>query len=397
MAGLLGSRAVHNVIVSLRRFQEFLSVQANRVRYRRVYTRVHDDYDFAKHIREAAAWLCRAQDFGVDRGVSYGAQFGNGFLPSYPETTGYIIPTFTRLSDIYCDPSYLQRAIEMGDWEIDIQMESGAVMGGRVNPNPSPAVFNTGQVLLGWSDLYRRTESGRFFDAAHRASNWLTEIQDADGCWRRFNSQYADPASTVYNVKAAWGLCLFGKLANEPAFVDAATRNAAYAMAKQAPNGWFSDCCLTDPQKPLLHTLAYTLQGLLEIGILIGRDDFVRAVKRTALSLCDLMRGDGFLPGRIRPDFTAAVSWCCMTGNAQTSVVMSRLLELDHDDRLLMAVRRLNRYLMARHDICSDNPTVKGGLTGSWPVHGDYGRFMILNWPTKFLIDALIAGRTHGV
>ena len=76
------------------------------------------------------------------------------FQRSYPETTGYIIPTFIKLSDTFCDTVLLDRAVQMGEWEIAIQMENGAVMGGKVNPNPSPAVFNTGMVLLGWIELF---------------------------------------------------------------------------------------------------------------------------------------------------------------------------------------------------------------------------------------------------
>ncbi len=51
--------------------------------------------------------------------------------------------------------------------------------------------------------------------------------------------------------------------------------------------------------------------------------------------------------------------------------------------------RRVNRYLMARHDIVNVDPRLRGGLPGSWPVWGPYGRLRILNWATKFLVDAL--------
>ena len=47
---------------------------------------------------EAAQWLARTQDAGSDRGISYGADIGGPFLESYPETTGYIIPTLIELA-----------------------------------------------------------------------------------------------------------------------------------------------------------------------------------------------------------------------------------------------------------------------------------------------------------
>ena len=54
-------------------------------------------------------------------------------------------------------------------------------------------------------------------------------------------------------------------------------------------------------------------------------------------------------------------------------------------------MERLNRYLMARHDITNANPAIRGGVAGSWPVGGDYGRFKVLNWATKFFLDSLLA------
>ena len=358
--------------------------------YRNAYTHLHNNLDAWVHLCEAVAWLKRAQDAGPDRGVSYGARFGGGFLPSYPETTGYIIPTFLKLADVFGEQDLAARAVQMGDWEIEIQMESGAVMGGRVDAaERTPAVFNTGIVLLGWSALLTATGEARFRDAGRRAADWLLTVQEPDGSWRKGNSQFARDDATVYNAKAAWGLGSFGKACGEDCYIAAAVRNAEFAVTRQADNGWFSDCCLTDPAQPLLHTLAYTMHGLLEVGLLTEREDLVAAARRTADALLHACDGQGFLPGRFRPDFSGAVSWCCLTGSAQTSIVWSILHGLAGHEPYRQAAIRVNRYLMARHDITSDNPAIRGGLAGSWPAWGDYGRLMVLNWATKFFIDAL--------
>src|SRR5271167_2159158 len=132
-----------------------LAEMRERSRKAPLYASIHSNLDPGLHLREAAAWLMRAQDFGSDRGVSYGARFGEGFLPSYPETTGYIISTFLDLAKHYNNSEYRQRAVEMGDWESAIQMSSGAVMGGVYNTSPTPAIFNTGMVLLGWTALFK--------------------------------------------------------------------------------------------------------------------------------------------------------------------------------------------------------------------------------------------------
>ena len=366
----------------------------DRFKYRKYIPKDSGNLDLKAHIAGAAAWLVRAQDFGDDRGVSYGAELGENFLTSYPETTGYIIPTFLKLADYYGDLQYLRRAIEMGDWEISVQMPSGAVMAGRANSqDPQPAIFNTGQVLLGWAALLKKTQEERFRHSGIRAADWMLSNQEPDGNWIRGNSPYANPNTTLYNVKAAWGMAEFGLVIDVPAYVSAALRNAEYALRFQRPNGWFENCCLTDASQPLLHTIAYTMQGLLGIGRLASRADLIAAVEKCAQSLLELMDEEGFVPGRIDSEFEGTVSWCCLTGSAQTSIVWTELYEITGNPQYLSGAQRINQYLVSRHDITSPYPNIRGGVTGSWPVWGDYGRYMVLNWATKFFVDALLAQR----
>ena len=108
-------------------------------------------------------------------------------------------------------------------------------------------MFNTGQVLLGWSALIAATGDERYADAARKAANWMLEMQEPDGQWLKGNSDFALKSATVYNVKAAWGLCEAGVVLGEPQYVEAAIRNAEFCLRKQLPNGWVEDCCLTDP------------------------------------------------------------------------------------------------------------------------------------------------------
>jgi len=345
--------------------------------------------DLEAHLSAALDWLKRAQDAGNDRGVSYGVRFGSDFEVSYPETTGYICQTFVKMSQRTGDDELLKRAVEMGHWEADVQLPDGAVMGGKFNENPTPAVFNTGMVLLGWSALVRATADDRLKIAARRAADWLVSMQEPGGNWIRGNSQYANPSATTYNVKAAWGLCEAGIALDQQDYVQAALRNAEFCLTRQQPNGWFRDCCLDNPTQPLLHTLAYTMQGLLEIGKLTNRKDLIAAAQMTADAEMAILAEDGFLPGCQDAQFHGPVSWCCLTGSAQTSTVWSALYSITGQTKHREAACRINSYLMARHDIRNADPRLCGGLPGSWPVDGRYGRLRILNWATKFLVDAL--------
>ncbi len=98
------------------------------------------------HLREAEAWLCRAQDASTDGGVSYGYSLRGGWRPSYPETSGYIATTFFRLARER-DPSYLERAQRILRWLVSIQNADGSFCNPRYGRDG--IVFDTGQVLFG--------------------------------------------------------------------------------------------------------------------------------------------------------------------------------------------------------------------------------------------------------
>lgn len=373
----------------MRKVSAMWNRRRERARLAPLYSPDERDLNLGVHLQEALAWLKRAQDAGTDQGVSYGVVFGRDFDGSYPETTGYICQTFVEQEELTGDKDLLDRAVAMADWEIDIQLPVGAVMGGKFNLEPTPAVFNTGMVLLGWSALIHRTGEERFKLAARRASDWLVSIQEPDGTWVRGHSQFAAPGICLYNVKAAWGLCEAGYALGEERYISAALRNAENCLSRQRPNGWLPDCCLSDARAPLLHTLAYAMQGLLGIGNLTQRDDLIAGARLLADAEIGIMHDDGFLPGRQREDFSAAADWCCLTGSAQTSIVWSDLYLLTSEEKYRRAVHEVNRYLMERHDIRNPDTRLRGGVPGSWPVWGDYGRLSILNWATKFFVDAL--------
>jgi hypothetical protein len=132
------------------------------------------------------------------------------------------------------------------------------------------------------------------------------------------------------------------------------------------------------------------MQGLLGIGTLTKQSSFISAARKTADALLAVMSPDGFLSGQFNSSFRGMAPWCCLTGSAQTSWVWGKLYQMTGEDKYRKAVHTINRYLSARHDISNDNPAIRGGVPGSWPVSGEYGQFKVLNWAAKFYLDALL-------
>jgi hypothetical protein len=341
-------------------------------------------------------WLCRAQDAaggGVSRSYSlvYKRAHGRrGWLAAYPETTGYIIPTFFDYAAFSGDGSFRERAVRMAEWEIEVQMESGAVQGGVIGFPPTPAVFNTGQVLHGWARTFVETGDERFRKAAVRAADFLLQAQDPDGTWRREGSRYARAGVNVYDTRTAWGLVEVARITDEPAYRRAAETNLDAAVRRQRPNGWFAECCLDDDTRPLLHTLAYAMEGLLESGLRLAAPRYVEAARRTADALLACQRADGSLAGQFDAEWAPQARWSCLTGDAQTALVWLRLFTLTGERRYQDAACRLNRFVMRAQDLAARDPGVRGGIAGSWPIWGAYGPFEFLNWAAKFFADALM-------
>jgi hypothetical protein len=359
--------------------------------------RSHPERESRLHLQAAMEWLCRAHDAAGKGGVarSYSLRFRQthqrrGWLPAYPETTGYIIPTFLEYATQTGQPEYRDRALQMAQWEIQVQMDSGAVQGGVIGFPPTPAVFNTGQVLFGWSRAFEETGEESFRKAAARAANFLVDAQDPDGAWRRHGSRYARAGINVYDARTALGLVLAANVTGDARHRDAAVRNLQFALTRQLPNGWFPDCCLDDNERPLLHTLAYTMEGLLEAGVHLGEARFIAAARQAADAVLADQRADGGLPGRFDRDWRPAARWSCLTGDGQVALVWLRLFELTAAERYLDAAARALGYLKRTQDLTSTDPGVRGGIKGSQPLWGDYAAYDYPNWAAKFFADALM-------
>ncbi len=341
-------------------------------------------------LREAIDWLYRAQDGSPDRGVSHSYALGKGWAPSYPETTGYIIPTLLNWCQLSGEQEARRRALEMADWESQIQLEDGGVMASVLaTPPKKPVVFNTGQVIFGWLAAYRATQKERFLDSASRAAGWLLDKLGTKETWESHGSMGADRLHT-YNIRVVWAILEFAKTLDDHAFEEPLRRAIEWVLGQETSKGWFANNCLTENDRPLLHTIAYTARGLLETGLLLGDDRCVGAARRTADALIAKIQPSGSMAGRFDACWKESTKWACLTGMAQMSIVWQKLFAMTGETRYRDGARLVNRFLRTMQRIRCGNGGIRGGIAGSWPVNGEYGKYRMLNWATKFYVDALL-------
>ena len=344
-----------------------------------------------EHLEAAIQWLGRAQDIRDDQpdagGVSAGWSFEDGWLPSYPETSGYIVETLLAATTVLNQPDLIKRAQRILDWELSLQNADGSYPGHFGEGSSRPVIFNTGQIMHGMLAGHQQLGRQDCLQSAVRAGHWMLEQQDDDGCWRR---SVHNGIPHTYNSRAAWALLNTGIAAGDRQLQDGAITNLDWALSQQSDCGWYRSNAFTTEQAPFTHNIAYAIRGLLEGGIASRQQRFIDSAIHAAEALTRVQRADGSLAGTYADDWQPRSSYCCLTGLAQTAIIWKRLADNHDQPAMAGAAERAINYLKRNHRIKDQDPRVRGGVAGSAPIWGRYSMFEYPNWAAKFFADALM-------
>lgn len=355
-----------------------------------------DGYVHADHLDAAAAWLARAQDASGDGGVVGRFSLREGWTSSYPETTGYIVPTMIRLADATGDATWMERGQRAIDFLLGVQLDSGAFPGLEIAENRTEAsIFNTGQIIHGLTEWHRRTGSDAALDAAVRAGRWMAGEQESDGTWRKWT--YGSKLYTYMAYAGGW-LARLGEYTDDDAMNEAARRHLRWVLSQRDPEtGWFRGCGFSgppgQPEMAVTHTIAYTISGVLEMARSLGDDEGVDAARHAALRVARTLELRRRLPGMLDPRWRAAADFTCLTGNCQMALVWFDLHRMRHDPALVSAALKAIDDVEAAQNMESSNPAIRGAIAGSDPVWGEYIQLAYPNWAAKYFIDAQLARR----
>lgn len=344
-----------------------------------------------EHLAAAAQWLCRAQDLSGDGGVIGRYRLDQGWTSSYPETTGYIIPTFLDLAQ-HLDPEYENRAERGVNFLLGTQLDSGAFPAGEIAGNQAkPSPFNTAQIINGLQAWHVHRDAPNVLEAAVRAGRWLVSEQDADGAWRQWF--YHNTPATYAAHLTCW-LAELGHYCDDRTMRDCAARHLDWVMLQRCEEtAWFDQCGFTLAEQRLriadLHTIAYTLAGVLKTAQVLERDDAVAAVRAAAGQIARVLERDAWLPGMLDWQWRGRADSACLTGNAQMALIWLSLYRLDGDPGWLRAARAALDLVKRAQLMESANPDLRGAIPGPDPMWGWYNDGAVLNWAAKFFIDAL--------
>lgn len=352
---------------------------------RDILSRQEDIADKQEHFDAAVEWLKLAHDKAGRQGVSYGYSVKGGWRPPYRETTGYIAVTFFNLAKRSGESEFSQRALQMCDWELEVQNPDGSVSNPHFYPDQG-IVFDTGQVLFGLVRAFEESSDTRYLEAARRAGRWLVAVSDEQRRWT-FCTHKGIPH--VYNSRVAWALLRLNQIDPHDDWVTVARANLDFAVEQQV-QGWFDQCAFESGVAPFTHTIAYAIRGLYESFLLIKETAYLNAAETVARSCVGKIQPSGFIPGQIAIDGSTVDSYCCLTGNCQLAIVWAKMFKATGDPVWRDAAVKALRYVMGKQRLDTGNVNIRGAIKGSFPIWGPYSRLTFPNWPTKFFVDAMI-------
>jgi uncharacterized protein YyaL (SSP411 family) len=334
-------------------------------------------------------WLALTHDSMTDHG-SGSYHLADGWSKSYPETTGYIIPTLLNFAEVSDKEKFRSIALAAADFLLGIQKPSGGWQGGRMSEGKPEIVFNTGQVIRGMIAAYLETSDEQYLHAAEKAAEWLCTVQHPEGYWKEHALMNE---ARVYDAFVDVPLISLSNLTNKEKYRTAALKNLEWIVGgKLHENGWFEDCDNTvkHNSRPILHTIAYTLDGLLESDEMLKDGRFLAAARLGADQLKDQLMNTGRLFGRYDRNWKGTEYFLC-TGAAQMAIIWLRLYGLSGEETYLKAADRvLHLLLFVQQRTHRQRRDTVGAIPGSFPIWGRYEPFAFPNWASKFFADALM-------
>lgn len=335
------------------------------------------------HLKLAGDWLIGAQSVNNDGGYAHSYSLYEGWGKSYPETTGYIIPTMLNLGEYLKAETYILSSFKAGEWLLEIQQLDGSFL----DLSGKKQIFDTGQAIEGLVYIYKKTNDEKFLTSSIKAGDFIVNNQDGDGKWSKF--AYNNLPHTYYS-KVAGNLLKLYKISGENKYKVSAQKNLEWIIGQQKNNGYFDLCSFKQNELPYLHNIIYVLEGLLASYNILKEDFIWQSLMKTVEKLLKINeQRDFILYSQYDQNWNCFNRDKCLTGLAQWSILLLELYKMTKEERYFCQAVKTIHYLNSKQ-IARGSKNILGALPDTIPIWGNYRPFSFSNWTVKFYIDALL-------
>ncbi len=343
----------------------------------------------ADHIGAALKWF--KSSLMPDGGASAKySMMSHQLTQAYPMSTANWVPVLTRIKQFY--PEIYQQEInvpeltrELVNWVIRTQRRDGtfpASFGDYMNQ--APRVFNNGMIIHSLLDYHNARGGSDLVEACISSADWLLKVQSNDGSWRQFT--YHQLSS---NTITAAALIRLAAITGDKKYHIAGENNIRFALSLQKPNGYFAGNGFDSTPSAYTITIAYAIAGILDAGILTGNDEWKNQALNGLVPVLNLVNKAGFLFGEIDENFESSSSFSCLPGNSLLAITAYKLATITGNNDLKMKADLLTDYVKGKQ-MASKIPQIDGGISGSWPISGNYSSYEIPSWSIRYFVEAVM-------
>jgi malonyl-CoA O-methyltransferase len=254
---------------------------------------------------------------------------------SYPEVTGYMIPTLYKTGE-------RELAKQYAAWLMEQQNDDGSFSAADGIPYP----FDTGQVMRGFLTVL--DDMPEIEEPLKRACSYIINNMAVNG---RIKSFYDDKITEYVHLYVLPPLFESGKRLQENSFIEAAQRSLEYY--KSQPD--------LIEFNVISHFYGYIMEALVDMGE-------TELAKKGMEVITKLQNKNGLIPAY------KDVDWICVPGQAQLAIVYYKLGLKKQGDMALDYLKKKQRS--------------GGGFFGSLGKGAKYFYKKEISWAVKFFIDA---------
>ncbi len=347
--------------------------------------------EYEKSLNLTMGWIEESFNSTKDGGSSAGYIFSSGWKSSYPETTGYLIPTLIKYFNLTNEANWKDLAINAADWLLSIQDKTGGWQGLQVDEKCETRVFNTAMIIEGLKEIYKLNNNEAYFNSIQTATNWI--IGTIENNLFIKNNVVGGGA---FDSLVCYCLLLDKSKYNLTKESELKVLSVLDSICSlQQENFSFKRCCFEMDEKMLLHHLGYTLDGLLLSSKISGENKYYETAFDTCSKLLSLFEVNKYLPALLNSDWTyykdlGNKSSQCLTGNSQIAICFMRIYQYQGDLRFLNAALKLIDIVTSISNYKSNNRGISYGVAGSYPINGIYHQYQFVNWGAKYHVDSIL-------
>lgn len=308
----------------------------------------------------AVAWLdvCKKARKWIEKNsISGGGIINNSKLPeSYPEVTGYYIPTLMRWG-------FSELAVSYAKWLCSIQHLDGAWYD---TEGKNPYVFDTAQILKGLLAVRGRVDGVDV--AIRKGCDWiLSNIKENGRLTTPSKEEWGEEGvcSELIHLYCLSPLYEAADVFGEKKYREASDKVADYYITEHGEEirnfGFLS------------HFYAYVMEALCDIG----REKLARESMKQLEKLLD---EKGYVPAY------HDVNWVCSTGMFQLAIVWFKLGDLEHGNKALNYAAKLQNESGGWY---GSYPTIDNPKASDRKEYPDYIADAEISWAVKYFLDAV--------